>query len=102
MAIIPFLDNKLYFDDSTKEFSLSPDSFSHHQTQPLTDEIIPHIKPTSYSFCLEISNTCNLSCDYCFNKNKNQTALSLEKASKSINANNVFSNYIVEANVQLN
>ncbi len=94
MAIISFLDNKLYFDDSTKKFSLSPDGFSHfHQVQPSIDEIIPYIKPTSYSFCLEISNACNLSCDYCFNKNKNQTTLSLEKAIKQLDILfNIFSN----------
>lgn len=25
---------------------------------------------TSHTFCLNISNSCNLNCDYCFNKEK--------------------------------
>ena len=38
------------------------------------------MRPTSYSFCLNISDACNLRCDYCFNASKTGRLLSPAKA----------------------
>lgn len=34
------------------------------------EDYLKNFKPTSYSFCLDISDCCNLRCSYCFNSNK--------------------------------
>jgi len=37
-------------------------------------------EPTSYSFCLSVSDACNLACDYCFNKGKSGRTMGAEEA----------------------
>ena len=45
-------------------------------TKPICITKIQNPKITSYTFCLNISNSCNLNCDYCFNISKNNTKMS--------------------------
>jgi len=42
-------------------------------------------RPTSYTICLDISDACNLSCDYCFNKNKSGRLINPNEAIKALN-----------------
>lgn len=43
------------------------------------------------TFCLNISNACNLNCDYCFNKNKTNKSLTIEEVKEFLdNAFNLF------------
>ncbi len=80
MIRIQLLGNTLYFDPITDVFSLFPIVTDDDNEIPSIDEIIPHVKPTCYSFCLEISDTCNLNCDYCFNVSKSNKLLSSKTA----------------------
>lgn len=41
---------------------------------------IEDYKPTCISFCLNVSNACNLCCDYCFNDKKDGKGMPLDKA----------------------
>lgn len=43
--------------------------------------------PTAYSFCLNISDSCNLRCSYCFNESKKNRLMTAEDA---INACDTF------------
>ena len=37
---------------------------------------------SSAAFCVNLSNACNLNCDYCFNDKKNGTSIDLDKIKK--------------------
>lgn len=81
MKTLYILKNYLYFEPKTGEFSLSPFNCIAEDGGYLDiEEIVKKINPRCYYFCLEISNACNLNCDYCFNKNKNGDVLSFNKA----------------------
>lgn len=48
------------------------------------DIILKFYEITTYYFCLNISNTCNLQCNYCFNKNKTNELMEPSFAIKSL------------------
>lgn len=60
-------------------------SFLQLNSKSLNKEIyLQNFKNTSYYFCLNIVNSCNLCCKYCFNKNKNFDLMDSELAIKSL------------------
>lgn len=67
------LGRTIYYDEKSTAFSLfKPTSEELESLIPLPpmDEIIKTVQPTAYTFCIDVSDACNLCCDYCFNKNK--------------------------------
>lgn len=36
--------------------------------------------PTSVTFCINLSDACNLGCDYCFNPNKQNISVDIDAA----------------------
>ena len=51
-------------------------SFDFDSFKPLYKEY----NPTSVTFCLNLSDSCNLACDYCFNYKKKNKSIVLEDA----------------------
>lgn len=57
---------------STNGFAIDPKTF------------IDNFKPKTYSFCLNISDECNLRCSYCFNPNKKNRVMPLDEAIRAL------------------
>lgn len=74
------LQDNLYIDEDSRAFSLNPSLFP--PAPPVIDltQIARFVPRTAYSFCLAVSDRCNLHCSYCFNKNKSGRRMSLEQA----------------------
>ncbi len=74
----------IYVDGRTGCFALSKrelgslvaQSFDFEQCNPCFSEY----KTTSVTFCLNISDSCNLRCDYCFNYKKSGSGMSVSQA----------------------
>ena len=49
------------------------------------NEYLNDFKTNTYTFCLSISDKCNLNCKYCFNKEKNNKLLDPEEAINNLN-----------------
>lgn len=67
------LEKTIYYDKKSTFFSLCKPTIEELETLiplPSIDDIIKKFQPTTYTFCIDISDACNLCCDYCFNKNK--------------------------------
>lgn len=66
------LGNTLYYDPRTTLFSLYeiPEERLKGVPTVARDEKENSIRPTSYTFCIDVSDACNLRCDYCFNQSK--------------------------------
>lgn len=67
------LGKTVYYDERSTFFSLG--EFGQGEIQsfppiPPIEELIAASKPTAYTFCVDVSDSCNLRCDYCFNKTK--------------------------------
>ena len=75
-------DKKIYIDKGTGTFASNPDALNKKKASAFNfDEYIPDFRDYNVStvaFCINISNACNLACDYCFNGNKDNTSLELE------------------------
>ena len=74
--------NKEFFiDDKTGDFD---NDFLKLAFRNLNQEKVEYYislenyNPSFATFCINISNACNLKCDYCFNQNKNGTSLKFE------------------------
>lgn len=85
MDIITFeaIGQKIFFSPSKCSFFLSAPSeeaFGPMSDAPSIKNAINGFHPHSYSFCLNVSESCNLNCDYCFNDKKNGKTMSLESA----------------------
>lgn len=83
------LQDNLYIDEDSRAFSLNPSLFP--PAPPVIDltQIARFVPRTAYSFCLAVSDRCNLRCSYCFNKSKSGQRMSLEQAKDILN--NLFS-----------
>ena len=67
------LGRTIYYDERSTVFSLfkpTSEELESFVLLPPMDKIIKTIQPTAYTFCIDVSDVCNLCCDYCFNKNK--------------------------------
>ncbi len=81
MKTLHLLKKYLYFEPKNGHFSLSPFNDEIGCEEHLNiEEIVSRVSSNCFYFCLEISNACNLNCDYCFNKNKEGSLLSIDKA----------------------
>ena len=73
MLKLQALGKTVYYDERSTFFSLG--EFKQEQIQsfppiPPIEELIAASKPTAYTFCVDVSDSCNLRCDYCFNETK--------------------------------
>ncbi len=67
------LGKTIYYDKESTFFSLirpTDEELESFVSIPPIDKIMNTVKPTAYTFCIDVSDACNLRCDYCFNKNK--------------------------------
>ena len=66
------LGNTLYYDPRTTLFSLYeiPEERLKGVPTVARNEKENSIRPTSYTFCIDVSDACNLRFDYCFNQSK--------------------------------
>lgn len=80
------LGSHLYYNEVTGDFSLEQERLLlvEESAVPSVSEILPYIKPVSYTFCIEVSNACNLACDYCFNDGKDGKVLSIRQATQQL------------------
>lgn len=60
----------LHFCPEAAQFALSEEELMSSDALPPIPELIAQIRPTTYSFCLNLIDSCNLKCDYCFNSEK--------------------------------
>lgn len=74
------LSSEIFYNRNSFSFSLvsSKEDGGYH-LYPIND-FISKVNITSYTFCIDISDECNLNCDYCFNKNKSGQHISFETA----------------------
>jgi len=71
---------KLYLNGENGDISDDKEFLLTHGINYDKDEFIRNFKTTNYSFCLNISNSCNLRCSYCFNPNKTNYLMTKENA----------------------
>lgn len=67
------LGKTVYYDERSTFFSLDEPRQEEVQSFPPIppiEELIAASKPTAYTFCVDVSDSCNLRCDYCFNETK--------------------------------
>lgn len=81
------LGDDIFFDTKTGVFSLS--GLNDAQLFGLKEipdarSLAHSIKITSYTFCLDVSDSCNLRCDYCFNGSKSGKTMTAERALSSL------------------
>lgn len=67
------LGKTIIYDERTTAFHLRgfPESYTNPVLPvPPVEEMTKSISPSAYTFCISVSDACNLRCDYCFNKSK--------------------------------
>ena len=82
MGIVEFLvfGNKIYLNPENGDISDNKCDLENSQFKLIKENYINSFKATSYAFCLNISDSCNLNCSYCFNQNKDSIIMKLEDA----------------------
>ena len=70
----------LFLNTLNGDISSSKEDILSNHYKINVDEYLKCFKPTSYSFCLDISDCCNLKCSYCFNKDKENLLMSSKTA----------------------
>lgn len=79
------LNETIYIDNQNGNFSVRKDELLSYGSYPI--DKAPDYSNNLYSsmtFCLEISNACNLRCSYCFNQKKDGRRMTVETARKSL------------------
>lgn len=64
-----FANNEIYFNHLIKRSNIDFDSIKPGYLEYNT---------TSVTFCINLSNCCNLACDYCFNQNKSGDSIQIQ------------------------
>ncbi len=80
------LGESIYIDKRNGNFSSSYEELAEFPFSEV--EPAPEYSNNLYrsiTFCLEISDACNLKCSYCFNENKTGKKMSFEKAERYLN-----------------
>ncbi len=79
------LGETIYIDGDNGNFSLYKQEVISHGLYNISKApIYSHNLYSSITFCLEISDICNLSCGYCFNPNKSGRRMSYDTAKKAL------------------
>lgn len=66
----------IFVNLSNGDISDSEDDLLKNSFEINIDNYLNSLKPTAYSFCLDISDCCNLKCSYCFNNDKENILMS--------------------------
>ncbi len=76
------LGEPFFFDPVSTGFSLEEIelNWSEKTINHFKEALLRETKITSYSFCINVSDACNLSCDYCFNQKKSGRILEKQTA----------------------
>ena len=83
MTTLTALGKTVFYDEKTAAFSFGKSAQSESGPLlpiPSIDKILAATKPTAYTFCIDVSDACNLRCDYCFNKLKTGKTIDSRKA----------------------
>lgn len=88
--IFKIFDKTIYLDGATGIFAFDSETFN--QLLSKNNTIFDSLKPNFYecntssvTFCINISNACNLRCDYCFNQTKDDKSILLSDAFAFLN-----------------
>ena len=85
MVSFKVFEDEIYYDEGSAAFSFTSTFPDNYAILPDVDELLRlSPKPTSYAFCLNIIDSCNLSCDYCFNVIKSGKSISDKSAIVSL------------------
>lgn len=76
------LGHVVYYDERSSCFFYAKPSEADIASLPSVADLSSRlkVKKTSYTFCIEISERCNLACDYCFNASKKGRVMSSVEA----------------------
>lgn len=80
---IKIYDEIIYFNTNNSIFSSSPSDNNLYCKIDVSNYLY-EFKPTSFNLCINISNNCNLMCDYCFNKEKHSDYFDIDKIKETI------------------
>lgn len=81
------LGETIYIDSDNGNFSLNmQEVISHGLYNIRKSPVYSHNLYSSITFCLEISDVCNLSCSYCFNPNKSGRKMNFDTAKKTLDS----------------
>ncbi len=79
MKTFNILGYNLYLYEKTQNFSLSNNEFDKETSLVITDDLLKSIDIKCYTFCINLSNNCNLNCKYCFNNEKNKKSFTTKE-----------------------
>lgn len=77
-------DSTIFINPSNGDISDVEEDLINSPFKIDINDFLENFHPTSYSFCLDISDSCNLKCSYCFNGNKENVFMSSETALKAL------------------
>ena len=75
------LNQIIYIESTNANYSFHKENLYNFQYSNNYDNLklnFNEYKTSSIVFCINLSNACNLKCDYCFNINKNGKSISIE------------------------
>lgn len=80
MIRLEIFGDSLYFREESGSFGLDEQSALLYAPIPSPTQLAETQHPTCYSFSLNITNNCNLKCDYCFNNQKAKGRMTVHEA----------------------
>ena len=72
--------DRLLFLPEAAQFSLTEEDLFDTEPLPSVQDLSKLSRTTTYSFCLNLIDACNLNCDYCFNTNKSGHGIRYDEA----------------------
>lgn len=84
MIEFQIFDKRIYLNPKNGDVSFNLKEIENNEYAINITDFLNNYKPNAYTFCLSISNACNLNCKYCFNKRKNGTLLEFKTIKKEL------------------
>ena len=87
MSIISFtiFDTKLFLNSDNGDIYDDEQFLIQHGIKFDEKSFVSNFRPSTYTFCLNISNSCNLRCSYCFNNKKDNYLMDKKIAVEKLN-----------------